>query len=79
MSTKAILTTMLLLSATPASAECVYRNAYNHLTNEYVTVQVSCPRVNSSQTPKYRSWHECPVHEERNAKTGDVYKVRSCA
>lgn len=79
MSTKAILTTMLLLSAAPASAECVYRNAYNHLTNEYVTVPVSCPRVMESKTPKYRSWHECPVHEERNAKTGEAYQVRSCA
>jgi hypothetical protein len=35
--------------------------------------------VKATQTPKYRSWHECPVHEERNAKTGDVYQVRSCA
>lgn len=79
MSMKAILTTVLLLSAAPASAECVYRNAYNHLTNEYVTVPVSCHREKTSQTPRYRSWHECPVHEERNAKTGDVYQVRSCA
>ena len=79
MPTKAILTAVLLLTAAPASAECVYRNAYNHLTNEYVTVPVSCPSVKASQTPKYRSWHECPVHEERNATTGDVYQVRSCA
>jgi hypothetical protein len=79
MSTRAILTIMLLLCAAPASAECVYRNAYNHLTNEYVTVQVSCPRSNTSQTPKYRSWHECPVHEERNTKTDDISQVRSCA
>jgi len=79
MPTKAILTTLLILSAAPASAECVYKNVYNHLTNEYVTVPVSCPAVKASQTPKYRSWHECPVHEERNPKTGDVYQVRSCA
>lgn len=79
MSTKAILTTLLLVAAGPASAECLYRNAYNHLTNEYVTVLISCPRVDAIKTPKYRSWHECPVHEERNAKTGDVYRVRSCA
>jgi len=79
MSTKAILTALLLVAAGPASAECVYRDAYNHLTNEYVTVPISCPPVKASQTPKYRNWRECPVQEERNAKTGDVYQVRSCA
>ncbi|MCB8821483.1 hypothetical protein [Microvirga rosea] len=79
MSMKAILTTLLLVAAGPASAECVYKNAYNHLTNEYITIPVSCPSVTTSQNPKYRSWHECPIHEERNAKTGDVYQVRTCA
>jgi len=79
MPTKAILTIALLLSAGPASAECVYRNAYNYLTNEYVAVQVSCPRSDASQAPKYRSWHECTVDEEQNAKAGDISQVRSCA
>lgn len=79
MPTKAILLSLFLVAAVPASAECVYRNAYNHLTNEYVTVPVSCPTVKANQTPKYRSWHECPVHEERDAKTGDVHRVRTCA
>ena len=61
MPTKAILTAVLLLTAAPASAECVYRNAYNHLTNEYVTVSGLLPsREEQKSIPKYRSWHECP-------------------
>ena len=79
MSMKATLTILLLVAAGPASAECVYRNVYNHLTGEYVTVPFSCPTTEVSKTPKYRSWHECPVHEERDARTGDIHRVRTCA
>jgi len=78
MPTKSILTTLLLLSAGPASAECVYKNAYNYVTGEYETVPFSCPPAQASQTRKFRSWHECPVYEERDA-TGNTYQVRSCA
>lgn len=79
MSTRAILTTMLLLSASSASAECVQKNAYNYVTGEYETVLFSCPPVKASETPKFRSWQACPVHEERDDATGKMQKVRACA
>ena len=79
MPTKAILTALLLLSAAPASAECVYKNVYDHLNDQYVTVPFSCPPVKASEAPKFRSWNECPVHEERDATNGTVYRVRTCA
>ncbi|NIX75903.1 hypothetical protein [Microvirga terricola] len=79
MSTKAILTPLLLLVAGPASAECVYKNAYNYVRGEYETVPFSCPSAQANQTPKFRSWHECPVHEERDPASGDIYRIRSCA
>jgi len=79
MPTKAVLTALLLLSAAPASAECVYKNVYDHLNDQYVTVPFSCPPVKASEAPKFRSWNECPVHEERDAANGTVYRVRTCA
>ncbi len=79
MSIRAPLVTLLLLAAGPASAECVYRNVYDHLNDEYVTVPFSCPPQKARETPKFRSWNECPVHEERDAASGDIHRVRSCA
>lgn len=73
------LVALLLFAAAPASAECVYKNVYDHLTDEHVTVPFSCPPTEAGETPKLRNHHECLVHEERNAKTGDVRQVRSCA
>jgi hypothetical protein len=79
MSIRIPLIALLLLTAGPASAECVYKNVYNHLTDEYETAPFSCQPVKASQTPKFRNWHECPVHEERDAATGNIQRVRSCA
>jgi hypothetical protein len=79
MSIRSSLVALLLLAAGPASAECVYKNVYDHLNNQYITVPFSCPAITATQSPKYRSWHDCPVHEERDAATGNVYQVRSCA
>jgi len=79
MSTKALLTTLFLVAAGPASAECVYKNVYDHLNGEYITVPFSCPPVKASQTPEFHRWHECPVYEVLDAKTDSTHRVRICA
>jgi hypothetical protein len=79
MSMRTPLIALLLLSAGPASAECVYKQAFNHLTGKNETVPFSCPPVKASETPKFRSWQECPVYEQRNAATGKIQRVRTCA
>ena len=79
MSTRGLLIALLVIAAGPASAECVYRNAFNYGTGEFETVPFSCPPVQAKPTQRFRSWHECPVHEERSDQTGKLYQVRTCA
>jgi hypothetical protein len=79
MSTRVFLMTALLFSAGPACAECVYKEVFNYVTGENETVPFSCPPAKARQAPKFQSWQDCPVREERNESTGKVQRVRSCA
>lgn len=79
MSTRATLMTVLLFLAGEARAECVYKEAFNYVTGENEIVPFSCPPAKAREAPKFRSWQDCPVREERNETTRKVQRVRSCA